>query len=537
MAITILYNQAIAFNIDDTCKCDGDYCQPIELTDTFMLEGIITANDTNANRLHNGSFDASDGWTLGTGFSISGGKLNGTAIANSSVLASSTVALGLRVGVVYKIVGVIDITSGTATTTGVFIKINDDLIPLPTLNYTTDDILFTAYYTPTNISSDIIEIGCSSSALDFNVQLIQVIELSSIGVQFAQTDGTIINTWEDFGVVDGIVTYPELTLSRTNGKIITYEALDTNPVKFQMTLNFAEGADDETPLTEVGCQTLCIFDSNFNHNRIINGNFAAGLDPFTSTGIWTWSSTQADYAPGVGAYTPGILSQSFYVEGGVEYTLEFSLSIIGSLLVQWNDGTTDYPIGLYNSGGTKTATFTPTSSGIISLKFEEGSDHPIIAVDSVSVLTTEHNCLLTSDCLNIQTNHECTLLFTATNDDDAFAFTYPTSPVFTHQLRLEAKIDVSSYPEEKEEYLFSDNSRRLLFARTENEYEVLLMDAPNYIHSCLRMMRLNDTFTIDGVEYIAESSYDLKRRKTSKLKQSAFTVKDKTGISSNYSCG
>lgn len=57
---------------------------------------------------------------------------------------------------------------------------------------------------------------------------------------------------------------------------------------------------------------------------------------------------------------------------------------------------------------------------------------------------------------------------------------------------------MSGYPEEKDEYRFSNNNRRLLYSQTEKEYVVAIGDAPEYIHDCIRQMRLNDTLTIDG---------------------------------------
>lgn len=162
-------------------------------------------------------------------------------------------------------------------------------------------------------------------------------------------------------------------------------------------------------------------------------------------------------------------------------------------------------------------------------------------VDNVSCVISEPDSLNESACINLATTQDCTLLFTATNDDNAFGFDY-TTETFTHYLRVKAKYAISGFPEEKEDYLFSDNSRRLLFARRETEYDIKVTDAPEYIHACLSMMRLNDDFTAQAVnettasELIASGSYDYKTRKTSELAQSSFTVKGAIGIASNYSC-
>lgn len=142
-------------------------------------------------------------------------------------------------------------------------------------------------------------------------------------------------------------------------------------------------------------------------------------------------------------------------------------------------------------------------------------------------------------CLDLRSTHDCTILCTATNNDGAFGFLYPfmsggVTQTFIHSLRVKAKMDVTSYPEESETYIFSDNSEALLFGRTQKEHSIFLSDAPVYIHDCLRHMRLHDLFKIDGAEYVKDGAYELNRRKTSSLKQATFTVREAEGIASNY---
>ena len=88
------------------------------------------AEATGRNILFNGDFSASDGWTLDTGFSISGGKLVATNIGNTAFATQST-KLGLVAGSIYRIEAVVTVTNaaGVAPGTGWFIKINGDKLP------------------------------------------------------------------------------------------------------------------------------------------------------------------------------------------------------------------------------------------------------------------------------------------------------------------------------------------------------------------------------------------------------------------------
>ena len=169
----------------------------------------------------------------------------------------------------------------------------------------------------------------------------------------------------------------------------------------------------------------------------------------------------------------------------------------------------------------------------ITLNFYENTPEEDFKIDTV-VIQLADKVGQETDCLDIKASHDCTILMQANNDDNAFGFDYSLS--YTHYLRVKGKIDLSGYPEEVEDFRFSDNSRSLLYSQSEKEYQVIIADAPERIHDCIRQMRLNDTFLIDSSEYVRSGDYELRTRKSSDLMQATFSVKDKDGIASNYSC-
>ncbi|HWB64374.1 MAG TPA: hypothetical protein VG603_12740, partial [Chitinophagales bacterium] len=125
-----------------------------------------------------------------------------------------------------------------------------------------------------------------------------------------------------------------------------------------------------------------------------------------------------------------------------------------------------------------------------------------------------------------------TMLFTATNNDSAFGFDYSKS--FTHYLRVWGNIKYNGYTEEKEVYNFSDNTNLLLTASQLKQYEISIGDAAEYVHDCLSILRLHDTFTINDKEYIPDGDYALQVRKSTFVLPAKFTVKEQAGPSKNY---
>jgi hypothetical protein len=104
-------------------------------------------------------------------------------------------------------------------------------------------------------------------------------------------------------------------------------------------------------------------------------------------------------------------------------------------------------------------------------------------------------------------------------------------------LRVEAKMKYHDYKEEVEQYNFSDNSNVLMTASMEKVYEILVNDAPEYIHDCLSIMRLHDQFYINNSPYIREGTYTMKQRKSTELSSAAFNVKPLVGLSKNWAIG
>lgn len=417
---------------------------------------------------------------------------------------------------------------------GYRIKINGEYLPVHLLSTVTSlPYLFWWFYKPTSITDNHIEIECTDPATVAIINKVDVFLMSRVGIATYQNNSLV----EKFDNPTAIVTYysQDASISNSSGN----ETLDMPTYLWQAIIPLATFTG-----TIIGCSQLSFYDSVFtNHNPIINGSLGANLDSWVAGDYWAWDASPIPHAqytpPSSGAYAPGTLSQQISLLGGLKYTLNFALTgtITGAqVLIKIDDGSSVTLIGSFAPPAhIATIDLTAyTGTVTIDLIFAEAQQNKNIGVRDVSIYAQGTDKLNVSDCINVQTTHDCTLLYQAENNDNAFDFDYTHG--MKHNLRVTSKMDVTAYPEADERARFSDNSKLLMYAESDTEYSVFVTDAPIYVHDCLRLLRLHDTFSINGTEYIKESGYELNRRKTSKLKQSTFTVRPAQGISSNYPC-
>jgi len=533
MGIRVIKNQALGFNIEtDDCKADGRYCQPIQASDITVLQGYVTAGNAN-NFVEDGEFSGSGNWDLDAGWTISAGKLNATNISGGST-ADSIKPLGLTAGKLYLIQCSVDVTSvGSATSgQGFIIKVNNQALAFPGgLTGYRSDLTATWLFKCGTVTTDIVQFSTNESTIDFSVDYIRIYELSEIGLAVYDTDGGLQDSYTESTLPAGVgIEYYFNGQNLITGSIVYEGTFNYNDelVIFEVTIN------DWSDLTTYrGCITLNIYDTLLQAERVRNGTFTGNANYWTVGAGWSYSgSNTMSY---VGGLT--FLEQTIYLYGGVEYTLNFTVTNLGlfeSMALYINN----VFASSFQANGAKTYTIDLTAqTGLIAVKLGFTGGLPSddnYTLDGVSVIAADLDTLNVSNCINLRNTHDCTLLFYGLNNDSAFGF----SDVGTirHYLRVHGRIDLLGFREEREDYRFSDNSRELIYAMTEKEYEVKIADAPDYIHECLNIIRLHDLFEIDNVEYVPSGDYDLRGRKTSLLKQAVFAVKESAGISSNYAC-
>jgi hypothetical protein len=544
MAITIKNNQSLGFNVSaDPCCFNGRYCQPIQTSDSCYIQMGLTALNNN-NLVPQGEFDASSLWTLGAGWSIGSDKLSATNISGTTATSNY---LGLTAERLYLIQIELTVTNvGSATVgQGWRIKVNGDYLQLPNNinlgNGYNASLTASWMYRPTSITTDVVEFSTDESTIDFEIAYVKINEVSTPGLALYNSDSQIEEDLTSLSSPNGI--------KYTNGggqvfigsikSVLYIGSYNYNAVSITCNIYI----DSWASITSyIGCGYLMVYDIPSNSNRVRNGNFNTDLSFWTVGAQWSHDGAgKAYYNPPALPYVAGTLTQNIYLLGGYEYDFSFFLSQVGingdcNVSIDYQDGNGSVLLGTFTGVGTQTATIDLTAftgQMYITLNFYENTPEEDFKIDTV-VIQLADKVGQETDCLDIKASHDCTIKLYATNDDNAFGFDY--SVAYAHTLRVKGRIDLSGYPEEKDQTRFSNNMKRLLYAHTEKEYVVAIGDAPEYIHDCIRQMRLHDTFTIDADSYIVSGDYELRTRKTSTNMQATFSVKDVEGIGSNYSC-
>lgn len=546
MALTIKPKQALGFLPARNCICDSPYCQPVEITDSLMLQGAVSGITEN-NLVLEGDFSGSSNWVLGAGWTISGGKLHATNITGTQ--AETFVPIGYVVGRFYLIQIKVTVTSQGSSVPGqgYIIRANGDYLQLPDGitpgNGYNESLTASWIYSPTVVSQDDIEFLTDENTIDFDVDYVRVYEVSSLAMAVL-VGGIVVDDITSFSTPNFLKYYFNGELFMNNGALIggvtniLFETTTTPSLMWELYIDTWD-----TITSETGCITVKFYDPLFLTNRIRNGDFELDEAYWEFGNFWAMGvSSQACYSGAIG--TPGLLEQTVYLMGGNVYTLTFSLSgmqLTTTMLLHVTiDGVETEIEFTGNSIVPRTyeidlSDYTGVQEVIIGYGVGGANPEITFCVDSVSLLAEDSDSLLTSNCINLQTEHPCTLFLYAINLDNAFGLDY-TSGSLQHWLRVYGKIKYSDYPEEAEVFRFSDNSNELLFARSEKEFEVIIGDAPEQIHDCISILRLHDIFQIDGYSFVRAGNYDLNRRRSSDNSQAIFTVREQTGVSSNYNC-
>lgn len=279
------------------------------------------------------------------------------------------------------------------------------------------------------------------------------------------------------------------------------------------------------------CYCLCVKDeSDIGFNYVANGVFTnENYWAFTNVGASGWAISAGVLAKAKDAtvgtdkaqttlITP-LASADCYVlsfdldsDNGSTVEVRYDTATLSDQLLE----TVTIPIGI------STKEIDISGLGITVLKFWAASDDEEFSIDNVVLAkgTDCVDCSCLSTCISLRANHDntilqgCNLLLEATCSNNAFGFNF-TDLSLTHRLRVIGKIRNMTFETESDYYLKSNGEKVLIYADTQENLELQIMEVPAYVHSAINMMLLCDTFTIDGVEYVRAGEYAPNWRKSS----------------------
>jgi hypothetical protein len=107
-----------------------------------------------------------------------------------------------------------------------------------------------------------------------------------------------------------------------------------------------------------------------------------------------------------------------------------------------------------------------------------------------------------SDCIKVGI-HQCTLLLTWTNADNAFGIDYENLEQI-NRLRVESKLWNTKGQADRTVFKYSDGSKALIYSDVTLLEELTIKAIPDYLVRALTVGVNHDAFKIDSVEYIAE---------------------------------
>lgn len=308
MAITIKEKQALGFLPTMECGCGNSYCQPIELTDMTWLQGCVT-NFDNVNLFTDGEFASSANFTLGAGWTITGGNLVGVNVGGQAIWNGT---LGLVVGKLYLIQTVVTVNSvGSATPgTGWNITVNNDLLELQSGQVGTGSnasLTGSWLYSPTAIVGDTIIFDSSDGTIDFTIDYLRVYEVSTPEVALVK-DGVIV---EDNIIDNGAVSfyYEYNGVVFTTGSDLYEGTLPSCAIKwFLLFPNWSDVTDQR------GCMTVRVYDTYVGNTQDTNESNCINLQSSHSCTLYFYALNNDS------AYDLGDMPQYLRCKAKIKYS-------------------------------------------------------------------------------------------------------------------------------------------------------------------------------------------------------------------------
>lgn len=251
----------------------------------------------------------------------------------------------------------------------------------------------------------------------------------------------------------------------------------------------------------IGCYKICVDNVNF----IRNGDFSILLSATSFPDAWTESGSGTAWIPAIGHITAQIpdLSISKLLTQNVslpscEYILTFNIDPSGSLdagvvTVYYNS----ILIGTFTTGGDKSITFTPLEHiDTISFQVENTGSAGAVVIELTDVAINEDIC---SKCVCLDT-HDCTLLLSGTQDNDASDFGYDND--FTFWLRISAEL--LDFIGDFDEVIHRESSGQsnLVYGDLLENYLLKIYLQPQYIWKAISRLMIHKEFRINGTEYL-----------------------------------
>ncbi len=345
--------------------------------------------------------------------------------------------------------------------------------------------------------------------------------------------------------------------------------INNQPIRFQNSATIDVSCDC---LGQEFCQLInqndpTQFQIEGGANLVTNGTFNENLDGWEINESWEWLEGTAGYINESGL---GALEQLGVLEIGKFYKITFTLADTtgdgGGVVIDSFDTTEYEELGVtsvigqaisedliftpfYGEGGQSFITIDDIEVmeiPVYSIKDLDGNE--VFAMTDLTGVTAEGDIIqydidwseieescynihisdgiidYISDCLSVKLTHDCTILLSWTNDENAFGFNYEELN-FTPNLRVKAKLWQPNYTKEKDVFKDNAGNRTILKSETSKEELLTVSEMPEYLHDAMAIAVEHDDFYVDGLKYTnEETEYTPKWRKSSQLAPSELVI-------------
>lgn len=447
------------------CTTNATFCQPTEQDDTIAFQFIASESDE---LITNGSFNDSNvwnGWLTSFGVSIKDNEVCNWQSVNGLIQENVFVLNGY-----YKVtVTITNYVKGSLLAYSSTGGINQGIISVNAQGNGT----FESYFTNTTGGTNLLLLGFA----DFDGCV------SFVSVKQITDDYTTQIIDENSSVLTSFTTL------RKSKNVITVEFKWSD-------LGIANGCRNIRVL-----DTTKVFEDNFSSNQ----GWTLGSEVTISGNDMTFLDT------GAGCLAPSGFDCGAYIktlEVGRSYDVTFTTKNGTGASVTLFAGDTQGVLRTTNN--TFTETIVCSGNGRLGFYFI-GALGQILELDDISIIHT-NNIDGQSECYDLQTSHDCSLLFEWYNFESWGKYDYSTPSgedlPFRQRLRLISKFRGTKYPSTK---LIGEDSAgvKSLDYTSLRKRHILDVDfAPDYIHDALASMFMQDSRMIGSRSFLLDDDYE-----------------------------